>query len=517
MARLKPVTKRPSLRQSGPTLQVGLGQVFTSLIGAADLSDAGPESPVRKALPFDPERVPQVRDLFNLFDTTADLSGADIDVSAFVRDADEQDVHLFWRDEQSRLGPGQFRGGVPFKKLLPARQELCPVAAWRFREFLGELEPEQRRQVWVRDYRKGWLPADADRIYAGQIVLLHESVGGYDELLGWTGNSRTPAASCAPPDEPSDRGETLEDEDESSEGKPQSILEHSRDVAGELRELLKDTSINAALSADERQALNYTPTWHDRGKAHLSFCAKIKAEHRPKESEQPLAKAPSAWWKANFERDPTDDPLKRRTGFRHELASALALIETLALAKPDHCAIIVPGGAELAEACDIRPVHSSPDSSCAAVLGDVIDLDERTFNLLLYLVAAHHGKVRLGLRSTEDDYDPDQMDAVPADKRRCRGVQDDDCLPACDLPDAANPSNGFKAAAVKLNLGLMEPFDPRYGRSWTDRMRDLLEVMGPFRLSYLECLVRAADRRASKKGTSVAEAAELRGESKPCQ
>ena len=36
-------------------------------------------------------------------------------------------------------------------------------------------------------------------------------------------------------------------------------------------------------------------------------------------------------------------------------------------------------------------------------------------------------------------------------------------------------------------------------RSWLEQSLNLLEKLGPFRLAYLEAIVRAADMRASKK------------------
>jgi len=37
------------------------------------------------------------RDLVDLFDTTPDLTGNDIDIDRYVRGADESDVRVFWR------------------------------------------------------------------------------------------------------------------------------------------------------------------------------------------------------------------------------------------------------------------------------------------------------------------------------------------------------------------------------------------------------------------------------------
>jgi CRISPR-associated endonuclease/helicase Cas3 len=129
-------TRRALINAAAP-IDVSLGRALNSLIGRDNLADC---QEVRDALPFDPRLVPQRRDLFNLFDTTPDLSGADVDISPFIRDGQDLDVLVFWRDDDSGLGPGELwksgpRAGCPFKKLLPARDELCPVPAWQFREF----------------------------------------------------------------------------------------------------------------------------------------------------------------------------------------------------------------------------------------------------------------------------------------------------------------------------------------------------------------------------------------------
>jgi hypothetical protein len=42
------------------------------------------------------------------------------------------------------------------------------------------------------------------------------------------------------------------------------------------------------------------------------------------------------------------------------------------------------------------------------------------------------------------------------------------------------------------------------GGSWTDRMLEVLSKLGPFRMAYLEMLLRTADENASKNpGTEV--------------
>ena len=48
--------------------------------------------------PYQPKQLLLRRELDELFDTTPDLTGADIDVSPFIRSGDERDVAVFWLD-----------------------------------------------------------------------------------------------------------------------------------------------------------------------------------------------------------------------------------------------------------------------------------------------------------------------------------------------------------------------------------------------------------------------------------
>ena len=64
-----------------------------------------------------PRRVIRRKDLDDLFDTDPDLTGFDVDISPYVRDAEDADVRVFWR-HLSRIGdePPQ-----------PRAEELCAV------------------------------------------------------------------------------------------------------------------------------------------------------------------------------------------------------------------------------------------------------------------------------------------------------------------------------------------------------------------------------------------------------
>ena len=86
---------QPSTAPAGETkIDVSLGNILIAFVGRNVLDDC-PE--VRAKLPFEPGLVPQTRDLFNLFDTTPDLSGADIDIGRFIRDGEDLDSFVFWR------------------------------------------------------------------------------------------------------------------------------------------------------------------------------------------------------------------------------------------------------------------------------------------------------------------------------------------------------------------------------------------------------------------------------------
>jgi CRISPR-associated endonuclease/helicase Cas3 len=145
-----------------------------------------------------------------------------------------------------------------------------------------------------------------------------------------------------------------------------------------------------------------------------------------------------------------------RWGFRHELASALAWL----LAESPHA----PG----------KP--------------GAIERD-----LVAYLIAAHHGKVRLSIRSLpEETGNPKTPDALYA-----RGLWQDDILPAVSLGEFTTPE-------ITLDLSFMKMGEGKHGQSWLARsvaLRDRRDL-GPFRLAYLETLLRAADARASREQTT---------------
>ena len=81
----------------------------------------------------------------------------------------------------------------------------------------------------------------------------------------------------------------------------------------------------------------------------------------------------------------------------------------------------------------------------AALSADELDL-------LVYLVASHHGKVRLSLRSSPDDERVDVPDPCRGGRRQARGVRDGDALKSCLIPAA-----DLNALAVRLGKAFGGP------------------------------------------------------------
>jgi CRISPR-associated endonuclease/helicase Cas3 len=304
----------------------------------------------------------------------------------------------------------------------PLPDELCAVPIGQAGKWLKNSKDEAKAFVW--DWvDKGWKPLD--RLTPGTLVLVNAAVGGYDGTRGFDAASATQV-------QPVDRGDTGKEEldgfgDDPDTRKYHKVLlrDHLPHVSAEAKALCKALG----LPATEAQAVTTASLWHDLGKAHEIFKFRCKLGG----NDEPLAKTPDYDWRGNR---------RNRRYFRHELASALAWLQ-----------------------------HGGP--------GEAHDL-------VAYLIAAHHGKVRMRLSALPDERGPDN-----GGKRFARGVWDDDVLPSFSADGLAMPS-------TVLMLDVMELGGGATGRSWATRTHDLLERYGPFKLAFLEALVRIADWRASE-------------------
>ncbi len=383
-------------------------------------------------------------DLIDLFDTEPDLAGNDVDISRFIRDDADVDVHAFWRRWE-----GGERGEPPPARATPSPEELCPVPVWEVRRFLEPVRGRRRpRAAFVWDHLAGkWRSIVPQEVRPGLVLLLAADAGGYHRTLGWDPKVTDPVEAI---DEPTTTGAEGMEEEEGLEGDPReetsgawvSLPDHLGHVQVRLRGLLD--AVDPALGDWIRQALEVAAFWHDVGKAHRVFQQALLGPLT--ENERALREG-NSWAKS-----PLGRPSYERRYFRHELASALALLA----APPEFHGL---GGQAL--------------------------------DLAAYLVAAHHGKVRLAIRSLRGEQQPPEED-----RRFARGIWDGERL-------GPVPLDGKTLPEVTLDLSLMEVGRGADGRpSWTERVLRLRDDLGPFRLAFLEALVRVADWEASADESS---------------
>ncbi len=383
------------------------------------------------------------KDLVDLFDTTPDLSGLDLDIARYIRDGDERDVQVFWRE----LPKGE---KAPADTIVPDRRELVRVAAHAFKKFAEK----NKGSIWRRDPLEGsWGEfRNTYHVAPGQIYLIDPACGGYSTTLGWTGEKSKddfpvlPNAAPAPAEHPRD-GQGLDDE--SQINRFQTLADHTAHVVHACTEKLDALPLSAA--APWRSTLLTAARWHDVGKAHPVFQTFLTEgrETLPASAATRthlLAKAP---WRAGTR--------FRRPHFRHELASALAWLQA--------------GDAD----------------------------EPRLRNLVAYLIATHHGKVRLSLRAMPGEtVPPATADQPDTDRLHARGVWQGDVIPGEDAPPLS--LDGVPAQLPPLDLSLMRLGETDGSPSWTARVLSLRDAtdLGLFRLAWLETLLRAADAEGSK-------------------
>jgi len=293
---------------------------------------------------------------------------------------------------------------------------------------LAKLTKEHK--VWRFDgLRRKWSNV-VDQLFPGMMVVVDVAVGGYDAETGFTRDKTdVPLSLEAPGPSPED-----DEADRRTYDAPDYITMqmHAEDTATEMKALLTQLSTLVGSFADEVVLVD-AARWHDTGKVHPAFQRMLTANLPLDDARRtggPWAKSDGQYSARNH-----------RRFFRHELASALAW---LAAGRSD--------------------------------LGG-------------FIVAAHHGKVRLSLRARPGEEPPQ---GEPG-KRFAHGIHDGDVLPATDL------GGGVLVPEQILSLACMELGGGSEGPSWADRMQRLLEAHGPFRLAYLEMLVRIADWRATQK------------------
>jgi len=441
--------------------------------------------------PFDPLHLLLRHELDELFDTAPDLSGADVDISRFIRTGEQRDLHVFWVDVDS--------GATPHKDLKASRDALCAVPFLKAREWLCGSETASRKEPWLKkamrawvwDWQEGaWCRPERRDLFPGQIVAVAADCGGYDPAEGWSpvDDVRVQPVPPATPDPGIEADSALIDETLSAHAW-KTIATHGQEVGQEAGRIAETVAPSLA------ELLNLAGRCHDIGKCHPAFEGSIRADWPGRPPRHDLAKAPSGAWLAKGKLYPMPEG-GRRPGFRHELATVLALFAVLRRHDPDHEALLGPWR-DLLDRAGIPTDGPSSGPSGARptpVEAEILSLNASCFDLLAYLACAHHGKLRLTWHLGPADQE------APDGVLRIRGVRDGDTIGPVLLASASGELQELPQAVLDLtpaSAGL----NPRTGRGWTERVLSLLERHGPFALAWLEALFRAADQRASKLET----------------
>jgi len=406
-----------------------------------------PTSPIRKiletldtkkALDPKPTPFPRAYDVHGLFSTEPDIFGGFTDVSAWVRGTDKNaDVTVFWRDWDF---PKKSPNAAEYSGPAFQRDEGCAVSVYLLRNFL-----ESKTAFIWDDREEKWMTLKPADICPGMVVLLPASGGGYDAMKGWTGN-KTDKPLNTPPPGPFDADGASKDKLTTSLGQWIALNVHQDFVVEKIKEIAKTLALPDAYT----QALIRSAALHDIGKSIPQWQDALPT---PRPDNTTLwAKAPA---------------FERRPGMRHEAASALAAW--------------------------YQYYH-----------GHASDLSA----LVIYLIAAHHGIVRTVLGSRP----------APAQQPNVAGIPIDAPPPSLSFNnwqlDFSPATDGAKGS-FSADGSTFTPTSP----SWTALVADLLgdwktsesqptptagavpaselHSLNPFRLAYLETLLRAADARAS--------------------
>lgn len=376
------------------------------------------------------------RDLIEVFDTTPTLTGEDTDISMYIRDDMERDVFVGWRDVPD---------SGPTAETHLFRDELCRVPLTDAKSWVKKLADRKGIGLWRFDPEDGdWKRARAADLHPGIVLIADLTAGGYSDDGGWDPRSKATVSPITVPVNDRDASDSASDDSVGADSLTHidvwvKLADHLADTEESARTLLD--ALGGELTPSLRRAVIAAAALHDIGKAHTTFQETMLRSAGDNEHPDPG----EIWAKSSQAKRSQHS----RPHFRHELVSALML------------------GSEGAR-------HVLPTEA----------------GLTRYLVAAHHGRVRLALRSLERDADLDDEGRTVV-----LGVIDGETVPALTLGDGrVVPSATMNVAGASLMGG-------EY--SWTRLtlpLRDRADL-GPFRLAWMEAVVRLADWQASAHPT----------------
>ncbi len=383
------------------------------------------------------ESVIREPDIIGLFDTSPDTSGNYTDISMYVRSFEESaDVSVIWRNwDRKKSHPPKHRISYG---------EMCSVPIHEIKNF----KTKQGRDIYAFNAQDGvW--ENAKTVHAGQRILIHSDDGGYSMELGWypTHTESIEVQDENKQDENKQDEEGGNDDITSYSTKWVTLNDHTQNVIQETETITK----NIPYLDELESALLSVARYHDIGKAHHVF-QKTMIKNTKKELE-----SCEDYWAKRGEKSRSYHGVDN---YRHEAISALAVLE-------------------------IYPKLSR-------------------LELVAYLIASHHGKVRMSMRTM-----PTKRNREKHGRRYLLGIdmENGETVPIFLSDKNLKTKNSKKEiiketvpkeARITVDIARVGNTDDG-GQSWLQITLNLLKDHGPFKLAFLEAIIRAADTRASAK------------------
>jgi HD domain len=335
----------------------------------------------------------------------------------------------------------------------PAPEVRVPAAEWRCPVPLGQIgELARDRAVWRWDAEGRWVRvSDVAEVRPFTVLLVSATDGGYDPVGGFDPAAWSPVPGCPQLRTPEENAALDAESAEAAEGEPQrpwqtlnSHCEETRDQAAALVRGLR-----AAIPAAAAASAVLGAYLHDVGKGHPTWQDALCS--LAPEPDAAAVQAGRPWAKSGHG---ASGRLEFADGvsFLHELASLLII-----------------------------------DSPLRGLLAAAPDAD-----LCRYLVLAHHGRLRMRVAEQPDDAVTEaepEAEAVPRPGARVIFGLEQGTVSV--MPPLLGQDES------ELTVDLTQFGSGGDDSAWHQTAAGLLDKYGPFRLAYLETLVRIADWRAS--------------------